>query len=126
MTKKIDYGTVTKEVICNYNDWLSYSSLTESDLLKFRFLRPVNILKEYVNGLLCVSLVIGKIVVGECFVSPTLDKNDSFMIDVSFILLYIAQRLDEANRAAPPLLFCENENEYFYSMVRKFLKSNSF
>jgi hypothetical protein len=124
MGKKINYGTVTKEAIRNYNGWLEYSKISEGELLKLRNLKPVDVVKnDLFNGAFSIQLTIGNKSIGEPFVSPAKEYNENFIFDVSFVLLYIAERLDEANRKNPPLGFCKSDKDYFYMTVKQIVKN---
>lgn len=123
----MSYNKVTKETKLNYLGWLSYSNITESDLLKYRTLRPFNVIKTVLmGGAWSVSLVIGGMAsckaIGEPLISPSEKQNIKFMIDLSLLLLYIAERLDDANRAAQPIGLNVKDQEYFNQCVREFLK----
>lgn len=126
----MNYNKVTKEIKLNYHGWLSYSNITESDLLKYRTLRPFKVIKTVLmGGAFSVSMVIdgmaGCKAIGEPLISPSAKQNEKFIIDLSLLLLYIAERLDEANRAAPPIGFKEVDQDYFFQCVKEFLKQEN-
>lgn len=125
--KKLSYGEVTREVKSNYKAWLAFSNLDESELLHNRFLKPFVVEKEIdfsgaYRVFIGIKNVNGYKLIGEPFVSPSRNDNENFMVDLSLLLLYIAQRLDEANAKMPPIGFDVKDKEYFYSTVRTFLK----
>lgn len=121
----LNYGMVTKEVIENYNSWLVYSNMTEDSLFEHRLLRPITISKEVLyNGAFSVQLFIENNAIGEPFISPSKELNHSFMIDVSFILLYIAERLDEANRKNPLSCFNNLDKDYYFRTIKDTVKQS--
>ena len=119
---KVNYKTVTNEVIKNYRSWLAYSNFTEDKLLNYRTTKQFHI-NKYVHedGRLSFSLLSGNEVIGRPITSPSTKQNEYFMVDLSFLLLYIAQRLDEANFNSKHKEYSENYREYFYNTVREFL-----
>lgn len=109
-----------EKVKSNFEAWLGASNLSEKEFLKRKIVGDFKIItqdeEEYVSVQLTYKAngIIKKI--GEAFLYPKMDV-EAFM-DLSLILLYIAQRLDEENKKSPLLLQRKN---YFFDIVKKFI-----
>ena len=123
MTKAVNYGTVTKEVIKNYNEWIKHSMLTKDKLLSYRKFKDIEIdVVKKENKTYAIQLIVNhsnKIIkIGEPLLPYDVKLNEQFIIDASFMLLYIAQRLDDENKRDLPIGFTDNDKEYFYRKFR--------
>lgn len=106
----------------NFKQWLEMSNLEYKDFLKYRYVADFQILSGNSQGY--TIIVIGSVSngqfarIGEQFAYREGDM-DAFQ-DLSLLLLYIAERLDKANKAAPAF---EQRGTYFYDKIKKFIMS---
>ena len=117
------YKAVVNEMKKFYLDWLSYSKLSEEQLCSYRTVKNFTINKEvYGNGFISVSMTYKNEneikTIGEPFVSLDINKQTEFLINVTFLMLYIATKLDDKNLKEPIHgSYCD---KYFYSKVKSF------
>lgn len=114
------YENEVKETKNNYKKWLEMSHMKEEDLLQFKTANNFTILTGEDKGYSII--IIGNVhngkfeKIGEQFVYKTGDTET--FLDVSILLFYIAQRLDEANEKLPKF---QQRERYFYLKVKEFV-----
>lgn len=117
-------NVLNKEVAAvehNYLKWLEISKLTELDFIKYRIIPNFEILQGNDNNYNII--VIGYYFkgkfnrIGEQF--GVLENDLVAFEDLSLLLLLIAQKLDNANTAAPQF---EQRPNYFYEKVKVFIE----
>lgn len=110
-----------KKIENNYREWLKVSNLTETELLKNRTVPEFRIASGEVDGYVLVLLgYMGEenfVAIGEQFVVEVGDEEAR--MDLSLLLLYIANKLDEANSKAMKL---EQRPLYFTNITKEFVK----
>ncbi len=106
----------------NFKQWLKISNMEYKVFLQYRYVADFQILSE--TNQEYTIIVIGSVSngqftrIGEQFAYREGDI-DAFQ-ELSLLLLYIAERLDEANKAAPVF---EQRGTYFHDKIKEFIKS---
>lgn len=106
-----------------YDAWLDFCGMTEDELFEYRVVDNFKVEKEEVNGRIVVGMTYvddkkNKQTIGE----PFIISDEETMMDVIFLLLFIAKKLDSENETAP--INKSHSNSYFMDRVRKFAKSD--
>ena len=105
----------------NFKQWLSISNLTEKDFLSYRTKADFTILKGSDSGYSIIVIghtINGKFIkIGEQF--AYLENDLGAFEDLALLLLFMAQKLDEANNKAPKF---EQRPNYFYNKVKCFIE----
>lgn len=118
-----DVSKEVKRVEDNFENWLEVSNFTEKDFLEYRTIAGFEVLGGTDGNYTIVALgrnlngVFQRI--GEQF--AFLQGDLSAFEDLSLLLLFIAEKLDSANKKSP--LPCEQRKDYFYNKVKEFIVS---
>lgn len=116
---------VLQEIESNYHTWLTMSNLTEKEFLQNRTISTFKIScgadSKY------TIMMIGKVCKGEKFVKigeqmAFETDNKEAKMNCCLLLLYLANKLDEANSKAPAF---EQRGAYFTELTQKFIKENN-
>lgn len=114
-------GMVVAEAEKNFSSWLEISRLTEQDFLDNRTVADFEILNGSQDKYQIIVIGYrhaGEFTrIGEQFAYP--EGDQAAFQDLAFLLLYMAQKLDDANAHAPAF---EQRPNYFYDKVKVFLK----
>ncbi len=117
-------GEVSREVRAiesNFYNWLKMSHLTYCEFLEQRHMVDFKVLHEkdrHYNVITIGSMQNGRFTrIGEPFIYEEGDVNA--FGDLALLLLYIAERLDEANKRNADF----KKKEYFYGIVKPSLQS---
>lgn len=123
----MDSKEVDKEVKVienNFKIWLQMSNLTEKEFIKFRNVRNFKIICGEDSGYKILRL--GYEIdnnfhsIGEQIAYPMGDDNS--FADLCLLILYMAQKLDNANAVAP---IFEQRKDYFYKITKDFIESTT-
>ena len=124
ISEKFEYDIATNEIISYYTKWLEFSNITEGELLSNRVNKKISYFKDfYSDGRIFLEIRFSDLPLGEPFVSSSKENNDLFVLDLQLLLLYIAERLDQANRNDLPNNFSTNEIDYFFKFTKLYLLS---
>lgn len=111
-----------KKVQENFFMWLEISHLTQKEFLQNKIVGDFAVTaqeeEEYILVQLCYKVKGNVCNIGKPFLYQK-NNNEAFL-DLSLLLLYIGQQLDEENLKSPLLL---NRKNYFYNIMQKFIKT---
>lgn len=118
------YSKEVAEVKSNYSNWLKASHMTEKELNKLSNVKDFTVLfvSDNVSDFDIVKIGYNSnnqfLQIGEQFIF--MRTNKTAFLDLSFLLFYIAQKLDEYNEKAPMF---ERRKRYFYGKVKDFVNN---
>lgn len=123
LDKDLGIDDEVKEIEQIFYSWLRQSNLTETDFLKFRTVSDFNIREIKRNDDFCeIKIGYGFEKFNQIGVELLIRKNDveNFMT-LALMLLYIGNKLDNANFKAPVF---EQRKNYFTYIIKSFIKEN--